>query len=220
MMPQYRLRGLRFAYAQRPVLDTGDHELPARQIIALTGANGAGKSTLLKLLAFLLVPAAGELRYREVCVDAGNRTHYRRRVGFIPQDPYLLRGSVRYNIELGLRFRRLGRGERVARATKTLRLLGLERLTARPVHSLSGGEAQKVALGRMLALDPEVLLLDEPFTWLDTASVRSLGALLHSLRDEQGKTVVFSSHDGGFARHIADRVYALADGRLREEDAA
>ncbi|MHC8441892.1 MAG: energy-coupling factor ABC transporter ATP-binding protein [Candidatus Eutrophobiaceae bacterium] len=211
----YHLENLQFRYSKTSLLNIEDQSFPAGSISALVGSNGVGKSTLLRLLAFLLMPVTGMIHFRGQAVNKRNISAVREQVGLVPQNPYLLRGSVRYNLELGLRFRGMGAKARAERCRPIIALLGLEPLLARAATDLSGGEGQKVALGRLLALKPQVLLLDEPFTWLDSTFSGEFSALLMRLSRDEGKSVVFTSHDPALAHTLADQVYELRQGDIR-----
>jgi len=137
-------------------------------------------------------------------------------VGLVQQNPYLIKGSVIKNIELGLKFRHVKPAVRESRAREMLRLLKIENLADRSVKSLSGGEAQKVAIGRALVLDPKVILLDEPFTYLDREFVEDFELLIKKLRNEQNKTIIFTTHNQAQAKVLSDQVFSIADGHLTE----
>jgi tungstate transport system ATP-binding protein len=167
MSCQYKLNNIQFSYAEKRILDIEEQSFEQGKITALVGANGAGKSTLLGLLSFIFDAESGEVEFSGVKVTKNNQASLRKSVGLVQQNPYLIKGSVIKNIELGLKFRHVKPAVRESRAKDMLRLLKIENLADRSVKSLSGGEAQKVAIGRALVLDPEVILLDEPFTYLD-----------------------------------------------------
>ena len=210
MSSAYHLRGVRFSYGggEPPLVSISEWDFEAGGLHALVGSNGAGKSTLLHLLAFLDRPDSGALSFLGAEVHDGNRARCREQVGLVPQNPYLLRGSVEYNLELGLRFRGMARAERKERCQAIIEQLKL------PARPLSGGEGQKVALGRVLVLEPRVLLLDEPFTWLDAQYTQEFSTLLRHLCTEQGVTVLYTSHDHALAKELSDRIHVLSGGDL------
>jgi ABC-type sugar transport system ATPase subunit len=213
---QYLLKNIQFSYFDKKILDIKQHAFEHGKIAALVGANGAGKSTLLGLLSLILNPELGEIEFSGAKVTENNQAILRKSVGLVQQNPYLIKGSVIKNIELGLKFRHVKPVVREARAREMLRLLKIENLADRSVKSLSGGEAQKVAIGRMLVLDPEVILLDEPFTHLDSEFVEEFEALLKQLRDKQNKTVIFTTHNQTQAKVLSDQVFSIVDGYLTE----
>jgi len=214
MSAQYQLKAVRFAYADHPILAIDDQDLPQGKITALVGVNGSGKTTLLKILSFLMPPDSGEIRFSGQMVSGKAVATLKRRVGLVLQNPYLLKGKVVKNIEIGLKFRGVGPAERAIRVKKMLARRGMEKLAERSVKSLSGGEAQKTAIARTLVLDPAVILLDEPFTHLDRDFAEELEALIRNLRDEYDKTIIFTSHDQLQAQALSDHIYSLIDAGL------
>lgn len=218
MKPVYEIQQVVHSYAGQPVLELERLSLQEGRIIALVGPNGAGKSTLLRLLGLVELPTSGRLRYRGVAVESGNVRALRRGIGWVMQQPYLVRGSVLDNVTLGLKFRKVPRHRRRQIAVSTLERLGFGAALDSPVNHLSGGQRQMVALARSLALAPETLLLDEPFTHLDPRSHGQLEDLLATLKGD-GVTVIFSSHDLARARALADEVIALRQGQLVEAPA-
>ena len=198
------------AHATRIDLGEGEH-------LALLGPNGAGKSSLVLGLA-TLVRTQGELRYRgEPVRDA---EAFRRRIAVVFQRPLLLDRTVRDNAALGLALRGIGRAERRRRAETELARLGVGQLADRSAIGLSGGEAQRVSIARALAIDPEILFLDEPFSALDAPTRESLIADLAHLLRERGVTTVMVTHDRDEALSLADRIGVVMKGELRQLDTA
>jgi len=209
----YALDGLRVARGGRTVLDVDGLALEDGGVTALVGPNGAGKSTLLEVLAFLLPPDAGRLVFDGRPVSAADAPACAKRVGLVPQNPYLLDRSVAANVRLGLTLRGLARRAADARVEETLALLGLTALAGRHVRGLSGGEAQKVAIARIVALRPEVLLLDEPFSYLDSAATAELAALLADPFRLGARKIVFTTHDELLALKLAAETVNVVAGR-------
>lgn len=214
MTALYELLAVQFAYDRAMVLDIDEFRVNGNTITAITGPNGCGKTTLLNLLAFLRLPTSGTLNYRGQPVNVSNWSRLRKRVSYVQQKPYLLKMSVRENIELGLKFRNQPLHDRRRRSAVILDDLGIAQLADRRAGELSGGEVQKVAIARALVLDPDVLILDEPFTHLDQRSVGFFESLITLLRDDRGKSVVFTSHDPIISQALSDRVYSMLNGRL------
>ena len=214
MSAVYELAGVTVDHGPKRVLHIERLAIAAGSTTALIGPNGAGKSTLLRVLAFLQPPSAGRVRYAGQPVTRAGLTPLRRRVGLVPQNPYLLRQSVRRNVELGLKLRGVPRAERTARVAAVLDELGLAALATRPSHALSGGELQRVALARVLVLAPDVLLLDEPFTHLDPRATEEMERLIGDLAARRTRTVVFASHDELRARALSHEVLSVLDGRI------
>jgi tungstate transport system ATP-binding protein len=213
--PLYKLDGLTLRYGDRAVLEIDRLEVHAGEVLCLVGPTGAGKSTLLRLLAGLERPSAGRLRLGTSRLDERDLPlDVRRRLTLVFQRPLLLAGTVRGNVEYGLRLRGLGRCR--PRVDAALSRLGLDGLAARTAHTLSGGEAQLVALARALVLEPEVLLLDEPTAHLDPARVALVEGVVRDDHSRRGTTLVWATHNLFQARRVADRAALLLDGRLVE----
>ncbi len=187
------------------------------EVLAVLGPNGAGKTTLLLVLARLLKAESGTIRFDSQAGPIENDLDYRRRISVVMQDPLLLDRSVFDNVAAGLRFRRLPASSVSQRTTAWLEKLGITHLRDRPGLKLSGGEAQRVALARAFVLEPELLLLDEPFASLDTAARRTLRGELQRLLSETRTTTVFITHDPGEVQGLATRSVWLEDGRLIDD---
>lgn len=209
------LRDVTVQRAGRTVLDVPSLDVPAGAVLAVLGPNGAGKSTLVQTLGLLERPTTGTIHFDGLPVR-GRELAYRRRMATVFQEPLLLDRSVRDNVMLGLRLRGVGRAERGRRADLWLGRLGVAALAGRRAHALSGGEAQRAALARALALEPDVLLLDEPFSGLDAPTHQALLNDLTALLRTSGLTTVFVTHDRDEALHLADRVMILIGGRMRQ----
>ena len=188
-------------------------DLDAGERLAVLGPNGAGKTTLLRLLAGLDSPAAGSVELDGVPLAAAGRER-RRRIAYATQQPGLLSTTVLRNVELPLRWRGIARDVRRAAALAALERLGADRLAGRKAPTLSGGEAQRVNLARALALEPLLLLLDEPAARLDADARQSFFADLEAALADRQATVVHVSHRADEAFRLADRVAALSEGRV------
>lgn len=216
--PACALRDVCFAWGGRPVLRGVSLELLAGEVCALVGDNGSGKSTLLQILALLLAPASGMVELEGRAAFPRKRrlwdrdlTVLRRRVTLLHQRPVLFDRDVLSNIVLGLHARGFARHETQARARAALERVGLAGFERRRARALSGGEVQRAALARAIALETPLLLLDEPFASLDAGSRPLLDGLLGTLRSG-GTTILIAAH-GDVA---ADRVVRLEGGVLRE----
>ena len=201
----------------RDVVRVGHLAVDAGESLAILGPNGAGKTSLLLALATLL-PGGGSLRFRgEPIADPDA---FRRRVAVVFQRPLLLDRSVRDNAAVGLALRGVPRRQREARAQVELGRLGIAHLADRPANALSGGEAQRASIARALAVDPEILFLDEPFGALDAPTRELLIADLAGILRGRGVTTVMVTHDRDEALSLADRVAVVINGALRQCDAA
>ena len=174
--------------------------------LVLVGANGSGKTTLLRVLHGL-VPLEGR---RAVHHLIEGRLPV---AAMLFQRPFLLSSSVRFHVMLGLWLHRVPRAERAARCQRALRRVGLDAVASRAARTLSGGQQQRLALARAWALEPDVLLLDEPTANLDPGAKREVERLIDALADD-GVTVVMSTHNLGQAKRLATRVAYLEAGRL------
>jgi tungstate transport system ATP-binding protein len=200
----------------RSVLEAKYLAVLASEVLAVIGPNGAGKSTLLLALARLIRPARGQVLFRGRPLEELDELTYRRRIGLVLQEPLLLDASVYDNVALGLRFRGRPHREVMQTTQEWLERLGIAHLSKRPARRLSGGEAQRASLARAFALQPEVLLLDEPFSALDAPTRLQLLEDFQALLASTGITTVFITHDLDEALALGDQVAVLLGGRLRQ----
>ncbi len=195
--------------------------LPAGELTALLGPSGSGKTTLLRIIAGLELPDAGSGPVRFHDQDVAGRRVQERRVGFVFQHYALFRHlTVFENVAFGLRVR--PRGERpsrraiAARVQELLQLVQLEPMADRFPAQLSGGQRQRVALARALAVEPRVLLLDEPFGALDARVRKQLRIWLRQLHEHIHVTSVFVTHDQDEALEVADRIVVMNEGHIEQ----
>jgi len=208
------IRDLLVHRAGRPVLEIDYLTIEKGRVLALVGPNGAGKSTLLLILARLIKPERGDILFIGQPATGLRDQDYHRRIGLVMQDPLLLDLSVYDNIAIGLRFRHVSRPETAHRVEDWAERLGIKHLKTRKAATLSGGEAQRVALARAFVLQPELLLLDEPFCALDKKARSELLRDLKTLLPTTGATTLFSTHDDRDVNALADCKIELADGKI------
>ncbi len=201
----------------RPVLQVDDLAVREGETLAVVGPNGAGKSTLVLVLAGLLRPDRGSLSFGGTPVATGDLA-YRRRIGLVLAAPLLLSTDVRGNVASGLRFRGVPAAEASRRAEAWLDRLGIGHLAARSAGQLSSGEAQRASLARAFVLDPELLLLDEPFASVDATTRVALVDDFARLQAGTPGTCVLVTHDLDEAVRLGDRLAVLLDGRIRQCD--
>ena len=210
----YRLQSIRKRYGSNVALDIEELTIAEGRLYTLTGANGAGKSTLLSILAFLTPPTSGEIFYagKRVDRDHGSVEEQRRKVTLLHQSPYLFGGTVYANVAFGLKARGI-RGEEQRRIVdEALDIVALRGFRERKARELSGGEAQRVAMARALALKPEVLLLDEPLANIDRETIGLLETVIASL-PARGTTVVLTTHDPAHPGRLNGESILLEGGR-------
>src|SRR5213082_1992177 len=210
------LVAVRHRYDGRVVLDIERFAVAPGSGVAIVGPNGSGKSTLLRLLALLERPSEGEVRLDGVVVAGAKapRAGARRRITLVEQRPLLLRGTVRENLEFGLQVRGIRRTEVNRKVENIAARLEIASLLHRRRHELSDGEVQRVAVARALAVEPDVLLLDEPASSADRAAAQTLYRALAEERARRPLAVCLASHQLEDAYRWADDVRALAEGRL------
>lgn len=196
-----------------------DLEVPFGKLVALLGPSGSGKTSLLRIISGLEQPDSGQVILDGV--DATERSARERRIGFVFQHYALFRHmSVFENVAFGLRVKRkaerLGKAEINERVMQLLKMVQLDWLADRLPDQLSGGQRQRVALARALAVEPKVLLLDEPFGALDAKVRKELRRWLRRLHEEIHLTSIFVTHDVEEALEVADEVVVMNEGRVEQ----
>jgi tungstate transport system ATP-binding protein len=212
------LRGVRIRYGGADVLAVDALDVRDGEVLGVIGPNGSGKSTLLRVLGLLERPTSGDVCVRGRPVDARDALAERRQMAVVFQQPLLADMTAAENVALGLRFRGVPGADHAPRVARWLARLGVSGLADRSARTLSGGEAQRIALARALVLEPAVLLLDEPFAALDEPTRASLVADLGAILRADRVTTVIVTHDRGEARALVDRVAVLLAGRLEQVD--
>ncbi len=212
-------RSLSLAYGDRTVIDALDLDIPPGRITAIIGANGCGKSTLLRALARLLTPSSGTVTLDDTPLRSRSSKEIARVLGLLPQSPIAPEGITVSDL--------VGRGRHphqgllarwsehdYAVVADALEATGTADLADRSVDELSGGQRQRVWIAMALAQETDVLLLDEPTTFLDVAHQVEVLDLLTDLNRDRGTTIVMVLHDMNLAARYADHVFALRDGRV------
>jgi sulfate transport system ATP-binding protein len=214
------IRNLHKQFGPVVVCDHLNLDIASGELVALLGPSGSGKTTLLRIIAGLEVPDAGRVHFHGE--DATDTDVRERQVGFVFQH-YALFGhmTIFENVAFGLRVRpkptRPSNAEIERKVTRLLELVQLDSVGQRYPHQLSGGQRQRIALARALAVEPRVLLLDEPFGALDAKVRKELRRWLRRLHDEVHLTSVFVTHDQEEAMEVADRVVVMNQGRIEQQ---
>ncbi len=213
--PILEVRALKVTRGGVTVLDIPGLTIMEGEFLSFIGPNGAGKSTLLLSLAVLLKPSTLDMRFRGMPITRGaGLLDYRRRLAMVFQDPLLFDTNVFNNVASGLKIRGMAGSRIKAVVEENLSLFGIAHLALRSARKLSGGEAQRTSLARAFATQPEIVLLDEPFTSLDPptkeAVVADLGRVLRTRR----ATVIMATHDRMDAVRLSDRIAVMDCGRI------
>ena len=190
-------------------------QLQPGKLYALLGENGSGKSTLLHALALLQAPESGEFYFDRQPVSWKGKSlrNLRQQITLVEQNPLLFSGTVEQNLAYGLKLRGIHAHQQRERIEQALETTGLKGFNQRPAEELSGGETRRVALARALALQPKLLLLDEPTANLDGYQVSTLERFLVSL-PQQGMTLVIATHDGHQPQRLGGETISLRDGQV------
>jgi putative spermidine/putrescine transport system ATP-binding protein len=208
------LRGLTRVFGQARALDQMSLEIAAGELVALLGPSGCGKTTALRIVAGFEYADAGE-----VLIDGRDISGVpaaRRDMGMVFQSYSLFPNmNALDNVAFGLRMRKVGGSARRKRAGELLEMVGLSAQAGQYPHQLSGGQQQRVALARALAVEPRVLLLDEPLSALDAKVRQQLREQIRSLQQRLGTTTLFVTHDQEEALSMSDRVGVMRAGRVR-----
>ena len=197
------------------------------EVVSLVGESGSGKSTTARLIARLIQPTAGEIIFNDVDVlktePRGASQEYRRQVQMIFQDPFASLNpthTTKHHIERPLRIHNIVRGnavkQRVYELLETVGLTPVEDVAARYPHELSGGQRQRVAIARALAVNPKVILADEPISMLDVSIRMGVLNLIEDLKEEHGISFLYITHDLASARYIGDRTIVMYAGHMVE----
>lgn len=197
------LADIKMVYGSRTVLDIPALSFKAGRLYAVIGANGSGKSTLLKIIAGTLQPSTGSVTIPEALGD--NR-------GYMPQQPYMFSFSVGKNVTISVP----GKNNAESAALKALKAVGMEKFAHAKGRSLSGGEAQRVAIARMIAMPRGLLILDEPTSSTDIAGNDLVENALREYCRNHGCTMIFSTHSPAQAMRLSDQLLMLHEGRIIE----
>jgi len=203
-------------YGERDVLKNVNLRVERGEVFALIGPTGAGKTTLLRLIDLIDMPTSGRISFDGVdaAASAKVRLKMRRRMACVLQKPIVFNLSVYDNVAYGLRWRGLDRSSVYKKVSRILEMMDLSACKSRNARTLSGGEVQRVAIARAIAIEPEVLLLDEPTANLDPVSASRIEELLTDIIKRYVTTVIMATHDMAQGQRLADRVGVLMNGQI------
>jgi len=215
-MTLIEVTGVTHKYDGKPALQNVNLSVDRGDVFALIGPTGAGKTTLLRIVDLLEVPGMGEIYFDGIRIPQSGkqRLEIRRRISFIHQKPQVFNLSVYDNVACGLRWRGVEKDKIVGKVDRILEMVGLEGYKNRNARTLSGGEAQRVALARSLVLEPEVLLLDEPTANLDPVSTTKIEQLIQYITRQRNTTMIMATHVMSQGQQLADRIGVLLGGKL------
>ncbi|ABR47241.1 ABC transporter related [Alkaliphilus metalliredigens QYMF] len=209
---QLQIKGLQKSYKGQTVLCIEELTIPQGSFFGIIGPNGAGKSTLIKMIAGLIEPTNGLIEYSGASIT----DEIKQKMTLVFQKPYLLRTTVFNNIAYPLKIRKIEKEEIQRRVDRLLRDMEIEHLKDQKAWTLSGGEAQKVALARGIIFSPELLLLDEATANLDPTSVLMLEKQLKAFFHENKTTIIMITHNLYQAKRLCHDVAFMKDGKVIE----
>jgi len=219
MMSVFKLHNISKRYGQREVLHIDDLDIAERKVYSILGPNGSGKTTLMRIMALLTKNDTGNIQVLGEDMHWGKEQvlKLRRKMTMVTQTSFMFEGSVYSNVAYGLKMR--GKKEKEIRPAveKSLHLLGMTAFISSDARHLSGGERQKVAIARALALEPRVLFLDEPTANIDPRSAVEIERYIQFINREFGTTIILVTHNLFQARRLADEVFFLWEGKMIEK---
>lgn len=207
-------RNITWRKGNKDILHNINIHLDKASRVGLVGPNGCGKTSLLKILAFLEPPTSGRIIFQGASYNGHVPLKIRRQIGMVFQEPLLLNASVYDNVAVGLKLRGLPRLEIKEKVREWLELFKVSHLEQQHARTLSGGEAQRVCLARALALKPEILFMDEPFSSLDAPAKEGLLSDLARILPDTQTTILIVSHDFREIEHLAERVLIMLNGEI------
>jgi tungstate transport system ATP-binding protein len=215
-MPIVELRNIRQTRGGRDILKDINLRIERGEVFAMIGPTGAGKTTLLRIIDLLDNPSQGVLLYGGT--DAASSDKFkletRRRIAFVLQKPVVFNTSVYDNVAYGLKWRSLPKQQVREKVNEMLDITGLAEYRSRNARTLSGGEMQRVAIARAVAVDPELLLLDEPTANLDPVSAARIEDILTGIIKRNAITMIMATHDMAQGQRLADRIAVLVNGEI------
>lgn len=212
-----KIEKIKKSYQNKTVLDIDSLSFESNKIYAIVGPNGSGKTTLINILNLLDKPDEGIIIFRGKDIRQYSKQDIlkiRRRMTLVHQKPFLFQTSVFNNVAYGLKLRGIATESNRTKIMNSLSIVGLTDFDKRNAHQLSGGEAQRVVIARALALEPEILFLDEPTSNIDMRHIDVIERIIKEINQKMKTTVVFTTHDLSQAYRLADEIISLLDGKI------
>jgi len=212
-----KVKNLKKIYNNQIVLDIDSLSFNKSEIYAIVGPNGSGKTTLINILNLLEKPDEGQIFFEGKDIIRTSHLYFlkiRRQMTLVHQKPFLFQSTVYNNIVYGLKIRGILYHDQEARVNKALKMVGLPGFERRESHQLSGGEAQRVVIARALAIEPEILFLDEPTANIDQRYIDVIERIIKKINYEMKTTVIFTTHDLSQAYRLAGEIVSLVDGKV------
>jgi tungstate transport system ATP-binding protein len=219
MNAEFKLFNISKRYGQREVLNIDNLEIGGGRIYCILGPNGAGKTTLFRIMSLLTLNDTGKIHVlgEEVTWQKNQVVRLRRKMAMVTQTSFMFEGSVYYNVAYGLRVRNTPAAEERKTVNESLELLGMMDFINQPARNLSGGERQKVAIARALAVKPRVLFLDEPTSNIDPASALDIERYIQYINKEMGTTIIMVTHNLFQARRLSEEIFFMWEGKIIEK---
>ncbi len=217
-MPLIEIRNLSKKHGPKEILKNVNMTVNSGETFALIGPTGTGKTTLLRLLDLLDTPSAGKIYFdgQDTAAPAKIRLKIRRRMGFVLQKPVAFNMTVYENIACGLKWHGRDKHATQRRVDEVLEMVDMIAYKDRNAKTLSGGEMQRVAIARAIAVEPELLLLDEPTANLDPASITKIEELISNIRQRNVTAIIMATHDMVHGQRLADRTGVLINGKIQQ----
>lgn len=221
MVPVLRLHDIKKTYGDREVLNIEDLSISKGGITGILGPNGSGKTTLLRIMGLLIPSDTGrvEVLGKKVKWDKNLILKLRRQISIVTQTSYMFEGTVYYNVAYGLKVRSTRESKIRSTVMECLNMVGMQDFVNRDARTLSGGERQKVAIARALAIKPKILFLDEPTSNIDPTSGLEIEKYVRHINQEYKTTIVLVTHNLFQAKRLTDEITFLWEGKLVERGA-
>ncbi len=210
------LKNIKKSYEDGFNLDINKLAFRRGQVYVIMGGNGSGKTTLLNIAGLMEMPDTGEIIIDGVVISYSSKDilKIRHKIGYLMQNSFLFSKSVSDNVAYGLKQRKFSQKETEKRVNESLNCLGIEYLKNRNVKELSGGEKKRVAIAQVLVLNTDIILMDEPMAYVDTATVNIIEKLLHNSNNLSGKTIIITTHSVETAYRLSADIINLKSGHL------